>query len=102
MKTKRNMARMNEAAWLFGILLCSLGVALCTKAGLGLSMIAAPPYILHRALISISPIFTQGTCEYLWQGFLLFVMCLILRRFRLRRFHLRQVFLLQLRQHLLR
>ncbi len=78
------IGKMNEAAWLFGILLCSLGVALCTKAGFGLSMIAAPAYILHRRLVLLSPFFTQGTCEYLWQGILLIVMCLGIRRFRLR------------------
>lgn len=73
---------MNEAAWLLGTLLCALGVCLCTKAGFGLSMIAAPPYILHRKLVQLSPFFTQGVCEYLWQGFLLIVMCLGIRRFR--------------------
>lgn len=84
MKSTRKIGHMNEAAWLLGILLCSLGVALCTKAGFGLSMIAAPAYIFHRALIGVSPFFTQGTCEYLWQGLLLILMCLILKRFRLR------------------
>ncbi len=73
---------MNEAAWLLGIILCALGVCLCTKAGFGLSMIAAPPYILHRKLVQVSPFFSQGVCEYLWQGVLLVFMCLGIRRFR--------------------
>lgn len=75
---------MNEAAWLLGILLCSLGVCLCTKAGFGLSMIAAPAYILHSKLFPLSSFFTQGACEYLWQGFLLVIMCFGVRRFRFR------------------
>ncbi len=78
----KKIGNMNEAAWLLGIVLCALGVCLCTKAGFGLSMIAAPPYILHRKLIQLSPFFTQGVCEYLWQGILLIVMCLGIRRFR--------------------
>lgn len=84
MTTRRKITHMNEAAWLLGIALCALGVALCTKAGFGLSMIAAPAYIFHRALIGVSAFFTQGTCEYLWQALLLLLMCLALRRFRWR------------------
>ena len=78
----KKIGHMNEAAWLLGTLLCALGVCLCTKAGFGLSMIAAPPYIIHRKLVQFSPFFTQGVCEYLWQGVLLMVMCLGIRRFR--------------------
>lgn len=78
----KKIGNMNEAAWLLGIVLCALGVCLCTKAGFGLSMIAAPPYILHCKLIQLSPFFTQGVCEYLWQGLLLLVLCLGIRRFR--------------------
>lgn len=80
----KKIGRMNEAAWLLGTLLCALGVCLCTKAGFGLSMIAAPQYILHVRLIELSPFFTQGTCGYLWQGALLLMMCLLLRQFRLK------------------
>ncbi len=80
----KKIGRMNEAAWLLGIVLCSLGVALCTKAGFGLSMIAAPPYVLHVKLSQLSPFFTQGACEYLWQGILLLILCLSIGRFRRR------------------
>lgn len=79
----KKITKMNEAAWLLGLILCALGVAMCTKAGFGISMIAAPPYILHLKLVQISPFFTQGACEYLWQGFLTVVMCAALRRFRI-------------------
>ncbi len=78
----KKLGKMNEAAWLLGIVLCSLGVAMCTKAGFGLSMIAAPAYILHLRLVKISSFFTQGTCEYLWQGFLLIIMCIGVQRFK--------------------
>lgn len=82
-KTKK-IGKMNEMAWVIGILVCSLGVCLCTRADFGLSMIAAPPYILHYALRDIWPWFTQGRAEYVWQAVLLIGMCLAVRRFRWR------------------
>ena len=86
MKEKKSgkIGKMNELAWVIGILVCSLGVCLCTKADFGLSMIAAPPYILHYALRGIWPWFTQGRAEYVWQAVLLIGMCLAVRRFRWR------------------
>ena len=81
---KKKIGRMNEAAWVIGIVVCALGVALCTKADFGLSMIAAPPFIFHYALRGAFPWFTQGTAEYVWQGVLLILMCAAVRRFRWR------------------
>ena len=83
-KTTKKIGKMNEMAWVIGILVCSLGVCLCTRADFGLSMIAAPPYILHYALRDIWPWFTQGRAEYVWQAVLLIGMCLAVRRFRWR------------------
>ena len=80
----KKIGKMNEMAWVLGILLCSLGVSLCTKADFGLSMIAAPPYILHLKMVQYFPWWSQGTSEYIWQGFLLIVMCGILRRFKVK------------------
>jgi len=81
---KKKIGRMNEAAWVIGIVVCALGVALCTKADFGLSMIAAPPFIFHYALRGAFPWFTQGTAEYVWQGVLLILLCAAVRRFRWR------------------
>ena len=81
---RRKIGKMNEAAWVIGIVVCALGVALCTKADFGLSMIAAPPFIFHYALRGVFPWFSQGTAEYVWQGVLLLLMCLAVRRFRWR------------------
>jgi len=78
----KKIGKMNELAWVFGIVLCSLGVCLCTKADFGLSMIAAPPYILHLKLVEFLPWYSQGTSEYIWQGLLLVLMCLITGRFK--------------------
>lgn len=80
----KKISKMNEMAWVLGILLCSLGVSLCTKADFGLSMIAAPPYILHLKMVQYFSWWTQGTSEYIWQGVLLVIMCIVLRRFKVK------------------
>ncbi len=78
----KKISKMNEVCWLLGNLLCALSIALCTKSGFGLSMIAAPPYIFNQFLVKLSPFFTQGACEYIFQALLLLIMCLIIRRFK--------------------
>ncbi len=84
MKQRKKIGKMNEAAWLLGILFCSLGVALCTKANFGLSMVAAPAYILHVKIAQFLPWYSQGTSEYVWQFLWLILTCLIVRRFRVK------------------
>lgn len=81
---RKKIGKMNEAAWLLGILLCTLGVCLCTKANFGISMVGAPPYILHLWLRETFGWFTQGTSEYVWQGIILVVTCIAVMRFKLR------------------
>ena len=75
---------MAEAGWLFGTVFCALGVVLCTKASFGLSMFAAPPYILHVTFRDLFPWYTQGTSEYVWQLAVLVIMCLSVGRFRVK------------------
>lgn len=76
----KKLEKMGEVAWLIGMLLCSLGVVLGTKANFGLSMMAAPSYILHIALSRLLPWYSQGTSEYLWQLFLTVLLCLVIRK----------------------
>lgn len=78
----KKLKKTNEVFWLFGNIFCAFGIALCTKSGLGLSMIAAPPFILNQFLVQFSPFFSQGACEYIFQAFLLLIMCLIIKRFK--------------------
>lgn len=70
--------------WIFGIALCCLGICLCTKADFGLSMISAPPYIIHVKLRELFPWYTQGMSEYIWEAFLFIVLCIIIRRFKVK------------------
>ena len=80
----KKIGRMSELAWLIGTILCAFGIALCTKAGLGLSMYAAPAYILHVRLHEMWPWVTQGTAQYLFDGAMMAVMCAVIFRFRVK------------------
>ncbi|MBQ8175059.1 MAG: hypothetical protein IJ009_06625 [Clostridia bacterium] len=78
----RKMQRTSELLWLFGILFVALGVAICSKADLGVSMIAAPAFILSEAILPLWSGFSVGVTEYVIQGLLLVLLCLVIRRFR--------------------
>lgn len=80
----KRIGKMAEVAWIIGTFVCAFGVALCTKASFGLSMMAAPPYILHVALVPWLPWYSQGTSEYVWEALLLLVMFSLIRKFRLK------------------
>lgn len=77
----KQVKRSGELLWLFGIIFVALGVSICSKADLGVSMIAAPAFILHEALAPHLPFFSVGVAEYLIQGLLLLLLCLVIRRF---------------------
>lgn len=77
-----NKKAVNIINWVLSVTLCSLGICLCTKASLGLSMIAAPPYIIHCFFRDALPWYTQGTSEYIWEAVLIIVTCLAVQRFK--------------------
>ena len=68
--------------WVAGIMFANLGVALCTKANFGLSMIGATPYIIHKWLVGSYSWFSQGTAEYVWEAILLIIGCIVIRQFK--------------------
>ena len=78
----KKIEKMNEAAWLLGIIICAFGICLCTKANFGLSMIAAAPYSIYRKISIFIPWYTQGMSEYVWQAVLVILMCIAIRRFK--------------------
>ena len=80
----RKIKRTSELLWFFGIIFVALGVAICSKADLGVSMIAAPAFVISEALLPIWSGFSVGVVEYILQGFLLIIMCVIVRRFNWR------------------
>ncbi len=82
----KKIPRFAEAAWVCGIVFCALGVALTIKADFGVSMIAAPPYIIYMKIVEYFPSFTLGTAEYCFQGALLLIMMAVVHRVRLKYF----------------
>lgn len=68
-----------EIAYLLGILCMAAGVACVSASNFGYSMIVAPAYLLFAKL---GGLISFGTAEYLFQGLLLILMCVCVRRFR--------------------
>ncbi len=80
----KKIGKSAELLWIFGILFVAIGVALCSKANLGVSMIAAPTFVIHEAIAPLWDGFSVGVTEYLVQGVVLILLCLAVRRFNWR------------------
>ncbi len=72
-----------EAAYVLGLLIMAFGAAFTEKADFGMSMVVAPAYILHLKISEFLPWFTFGVAEYAFQGVLVLVTVLVMRRFKL-------------------
>lgn len=71
-----------EIAYILGMILCPLGVCLSAKSGFGVSMVVAPAYVLYMRISETFPWFTFGKSEYIFQGLLLILLALAVRRFK--------------------
>lgn len=80
----KKIKRSAELVWVLGIITVALGVAICNKANLGVSMIAAPAFVISEALSEFRSFFSVGATEYLIQGVVLIALCLIIGRFNWR------------------
>lgn len=80
----KKINKASELLWVFGIVFVALGVSLCSKADLGVSMIAAPAFVVYEAIAHLHNSLSVGVTEYIIQGLLLVVMCIIVRRFNWR------------------
>ena len=80
----KRLERSSELLWIFGIVFVAFGVAICSKANLGVSMIAAPAFVVAEAITPLWSGFSVGVTEYLIQGLLLVLLCIIIRRLRWR------------------
>ena len=76
--------RSSELLWLFGIIFVAFGVSICSKADLGVSMIAAPAFVVSEAALRLNGFFSVGVTEYLIQGAVLIIMCIVVRKFNWR------------------
>ena len=73
----KKINKASELLWIFGIVFVALGVAICSKANLGVSMIAAPAFVVYEAIASLSDKLSVGVTEYAIQGVLLILMCVL-------------------------
>lgn len=80
----KKITRSSELLWVLGVVLVALGVAICGKADLGVSMIAAPAFVVYEAIAPLWSGFSVGMTEYIIQGLLLILLCVVVRRFNWR------------------
>lgn len=72
-----------ELAYIIGLCATAFGVMLMVSADFGVSMIVAPAYILYEWINPFWSFFTFGMAEYCFQGFLIILTALVMRRFKL-------------------
>ncbi|MBQ8202990.1 MAG: hypothetical protein IJZ75_01760 [Clostridia bacterium] len=80
----KRIEKASELMWVLGIIFVALGVSICNKADLGVSMIAAPAFIVSESALNLWSGFDVGVTEYLLQGLILIAMCLIIKKFNWR------------------
>ena len=73
----------SEICYVLGILLLGLGSSMMTKANFGMSMVVAPAYILHLKMSEFWSFFSFGMAEYVFQAFLLILVVVTVRKFKL-------------------
>ena len=78
------LKKCGELAWLLGTVLCSIGVFLSAKSGFGVSMVVAPAFVLSNYLQPIAPFFTFGNTEYVVQGVFMFVIMIVVKKFKIK------------------
>ena len=75
---KKKITKMGEASWVVGNILCAIGNCLVSKSAFGLSAIIAPAFIMHEKIGFL----TVGVCEYIIQGVLLTLCCILIGKFK--------------------
>lgn len=71
-----------EIAYLLGLVALAVGVVLMEKADFGVSMVVAPAYLLYRIVSPMLAWFTFGMAEYVLQFFVLIILLLVVRKFK--------------------
>ena len=69
-----------ELVYAAAIILISFSVAMISCTGFGVSMVVAPAYLLS---LKFPEIFTFGLAEYVVQGMLMLVFCIVIRKFKI-------------------
>ena len=80
----KKIEKGSELLWLLGIVFVAFGVAICSKADLGVSMIAAPAFVISEAIAPLWRGLSVGVVEYIVEGLLLVLLCFLICRFNWR------------------
>lgn len=71
-----------EAAYVIGLIILALGTAFMERADFGMSMVVAPAYLIYLKISDYLSWFSFGMAEYCFQALLIFVLAIILHRFK--------------------
>ena len=71
-----------ELSYAFGLIIMAFAAAFTEKADFGMSMVVAPAYILHLKVSELLPWFTFGVAEYVFQGILVLLTVIVMRKFK--------------------
>ncbi len=71
-----------EWAYVLGLIIMAFAAAFTEKADFGMSMVVAPAYILHLKMSELFPWFSFGVAEYIFQGILVLLTVIVMRRFK--------------------
>ncbi len=71
-----------EVTYALGLILLAFGTAFMAYGGFGISMVAAPGYVLHLKLSPALPFFTFGTAGYFVEALVLLGMIAIIKKAR--------------------
>ena len=72
-----------EISYILGLVIMAFAAAFTEKAKFGMSMVVAPAYILHLKVSEFLPWFTFGVAEYVFQGVLIIITVIIMRKFKI-------------------
>lgn len=72
-----------EFSYVLGLVIMAFAAAFTEKADFGMSMVVAPAYILHLKVSEFLPWFSFGVAEYIFQGVLIFITIIVMRKFKL-------------------
>lgn len=71
-----------EFSYALGLIIMAFAAAFTEKADFGMSMVVAPAYILHLKVSELLPWFTFGVAEYVFQGILVLLTVIVMRKFK--------------------
>ncbi len=80
---KKKKVFYTELSYIFGLIIMAFAAAFTEKADFGMSMVVAPAYILYLKISQFLPWFTFGVSEYIFQGLLVVITIVAMKKFKL-------------------